>query len=292
MEEEEGSNRDVKRLDLGALREGQTSIETSWTSMESSLELFSSNEVLTSSVELQQASILSPKDGDGELAVSLPLLAEDVAEVALEVRLPMVADVGDSLEAAIGDGRGSIGFGRPVAASQLVNGGVASEHGDGFMESVDVLCLLLVLVFSSVLVRSLDLVGSPFPVSSPCLVSSPVPDSVCSLYVFGGGGLVSEDGSLLRVAVGGPVREEDVVLPAARAPLRPQPTDGLRQPPLPSVEPTEVIRSSPEVGHGVLSVAGQPGCESGRAAPEAAHGFVLSAGWSRVCPRAEVSHDG
>ncbi|GAB2301591.1 hypothetical protein Dimus_035603 [Dionaea muscipula] len=294
MEEEEGSNRDVQRPDLGASRQGQTSNEASWTSMESSLELISSNEVLTSSVEHQQTSILSPKDGDGELGVSLPLMAEDVAEVALDVRLPAVADVGDLLEAAIGDQLGSVGLGRPVAASQLLNGGAASEHGDGFMESVDVLCLLPVRVFSSVPVRSPDLVGSPFPVSSPCLMSSPVLDSVCSLHVFGGlgddedchvipdvvnsspahvpmlvvneccagGGLVTVDGSLLRVAVGGSMREEDVVPLAARAALRPQPTDGRRHLSLPSVEPAEVIRSNPGVGHGVLSASGQPRCSA------------------------------
>ncbi|GAB2303659.1 hypothetical protein Dimus_037643, partial [Dionaea muscipula] len=73
----------------------------------------------------------------------------------------------------------------------------------------------------------------------------------------GSGGLVREvDSSMIFHDGGGMVSEEVVVKPTARAALRPQPTDGLRQPPLLTVEPAVVVRS----GLGELYAAGQPGC--------------------------------
>ncbi|GAB2288120.1 hypothetical protein Dimus_022464 [Dionaea muscipula] len=235
MEEEAGSNRELHRPDLRASLQGPASIEASWTSMASSLDLISSTEVLTSILELTQASTLSSEDGDGGRGVILPLLPEDVVEVAMKVGLPSAADDGASEEDAIGDGRVSVVFVIPTAASQVLNGVSSSEHGAGLLDSTDVLCFLPVPVNSSVPVSSQVAV----PVCILPVISGFVDDEVCHLHPDSvssspshaplldddecrvGGGLVSEDGRLLRVAVGGLVREDDVVTLAARVALRP-----------------------------------------------------------------------
>ncbi|GAB2303468.1 hypothetical protein Dimus_037458 [Dionaea muscipula] len=73
-------------------------------------------------------------------------------------------------------------------------------------------------------------------------------DAIGSLAEDLGGGIINADGGL--------VIEDVVVTPAANAALRPQPTDGLPEPPLSPVEPAVVERSGP----GVLTDVGQPGC--------------------------------
>ncbi|GAB2283901.1 hypothetical protein Dimus_018385, partial [Dionaea muscipula] len=78
--------------------------------------------------------------------------------------------------------------------------------------------------------------GVPFHPLHVAVCSSQSPASLQDDCYFIGG-LVSVVDSLISIHEGELVREEVMVTPAARATLRPQPTDGLRQPPLSSVEP-------------------------------------------------------
>ncbi|GAB2302714.1 hypothetical protein Dimus_036709 [Dionaea muscipula] len=100
-----------------------------------------------------------------------------------------------------------------------------------------------------------------FQVHSVSPFADNVIDSICPLYDVVG----SVEGGRMFSDNGGLVSEVVLVTPAAIAALRPQPTDGLRQPPLSPVEPAVVARSGP----GVLSAVGLPGCGAvtpGRAA--------------------------
>ncbi|GAB2276076.1 hypothetical protein Dimus_010815 [Dionaea muscipula] len=98
--------------------------------------------------------------------------------------------------------------------------------------------------------------------SGECNVVSAAAIPMRAVAEFSGkDGMVREEGSRCFIHDGGLVSEEDMVTPVARAAVRPQPTDGLRQPPASSVKPAVVVRS----GLGVLSADGLPG--SGVATP-------------------------
>ncbi|GAB2270718.1 hypothetical protein Dimus_005589 [Dionaea muscipula] len=153
-------------------------------------------------------------------------------------------------------------FGVPVLDDAV--GSLAEDLGGGSMAVGDVLCPTTVLVrsYSSHVPLMTESAGcgrgSAF---AECQL---LPNSVSyadDLLMTDAeyrvrSGLVSEAGSRIIIVDGRLVSEEVVVTPAARAALRPKPTDGLRQPPLSPVEPPLVERSGPEV----LIDVGQPGC--------------------------------
>ncbi|GAB2302713.1 hypothetical protein Dimus_036708 [Dionaea muscipula] len=82
-----------------------------------------------------------------------------------------------------------------------------------------------------------------FQVHSVSPFADNVIDSICPLYDVVG----SVEGGRMFSDNGGLVSEVVLVTPAAIAALRPQPTDGLRQPPLSPMEPAMVARSGPRV---------------------------------------------
>ncbi|GAB2299485.1 hypothetical protein Dimus_033552 [Dionaea muscipula] len=282
MEEEAGSNCEVQWLDLVASTQGPASIEASRTSLASSTDLISSSEALTSIAELHQASSLSSGVAERELGEMMPLLTEEVHEVAMEVGLSMVDEDDAQAKVTFGDGRGSDGLGS-LDATQMMNGD-ASEVDDGFRVSDVVLCRCTGFCHCPVAAVTVSSPGlameCPLPVqggladgedsqSLPDVVSPSVSGGsgpmVCSSVPLvpdaavhngrGKVGVVSDEGSSFVNDVGGMVREEVLVTPAASAALRPQPADGLRQPPLSPVEPAVVARSGPRV----LSAVGLPG---------------------------------
>ncbi|GAB2302439.1 hypothetical protein Dimus_036450 [Dionaea muscipula] len=149
-------------------------------------------------------------------------------------------------------------FGVPVLDDAV--GSLAEDLGGGSVAASDVLCPATVLcpLVSCCLASGGGPLGSAFaecqllPNSVSYADDPLMTDAECRVR----SGLVSEAGSRIIIVNGGLVSEEVVVTPAARAALRPQPTDGLRQPPLSLVEPAVVERSGP----GVLTDVGQPGC--------------------------------